>query len=65
MANKQLTVAELIELLQRIPDKTKWVRAQEHGPVTGIDNCTELDDPTDPDGEDQGTEILITVYNGL
>ena len=62
MASKQLTVAELIEQLQLLPDKSKWVYVESSGHVTGVDDCPEYDDPEDPDSEDQGTCVNITTY---
>ena len=61
MVNKHLTVAELIEQLQLLPDKLKRVYVQSSGHVTGVDNCPEYDDPEDPDSEDQGTCVNITT----
>lgn len=59
---KQLTVEELIQQLQSLPDKTKWVYVESSGHVTGVDNCPEYDDPEDPDSEDQGTFVNITTH---
>lgn len=61
MVNKHFTVSELIEQLQLLPDKSKWVYVQSTGYVTGVDNCPEYDDPEDPDSEDQGTYVNITT----
>jgi hypothetical protein len=53
-ANRGLTVQELIDALEKVKDKSKWVYLTGAGCLTAVDECRD-----DEDGEDQSTGICL------